>query len=631
MDAPATKVEVVPEKVTIEDEKVVPEKEKNGDEKGAQEKEKIEGEKVAPEEEKIADEKIAPEKEKIEDEKVAPEKEKIEDEKVAPEKVKIEDEKVAPETEKIVDEKVATEKTEHEKVAPEMVKIEDEKVVPEKEKIEDEREAGPVFHCDLCDTEIVHKIAQGFLPGLSAACVDNTSGDIFRSPGSVAAEIRKEMVDYLIQRSETFVAESVILEGTAAAPETDVSDHPFDIISDIVDDFAMSKRNLLSRVSGWLLSEKREDKIDDFIQEMEMNGFWLMGKREEIAQTMLKNVDFKNLFHCDQKFNTAEELEQHLPNCGFRTLNCTNEGCTTQFSANHLEKHDSVCPFKIIPCEQKCSDYIMRREMDRHCITRCPMKLVNCPFYSVGCESTVPQCTVQQHLSDNLQTHLMYALKNIHKGISADDLKKRAEQIAESSVPDQLAKAKDVRSLTIKVKNLEVELGPIETSTDEKVDEESTEALKKVSEDAPKSPEKVNEESAKSPESVNQEPSQAPKVFAEESTESCPTQKNVSKESTEAPKNFGEQSVEAVKNVGEESTQAQKNDSEEFTDAQESSPKALKNTSEEPIRTQKNFGEESSEAPKNAGEDRDESAESLKIVVEQSTETLRNARQESTS
>ncbi|KAJ1392735.1 TNF receptor-associated factor family protein [Sesbania bispinosa] len=81
------------------------------------------------------------------------------------------------------------------------------------EKIEDEKEGGPLVHCDLCDTEVVHKLAQMFLPGLASACVDNTSGDLFKTPGSVAVDLRKELIDYLTQRSESFVAESIILEG----------------------------------------------------------------------------------------------------------------------------------------------------------------------------------------------------------------------------------------------------------------------------------------------------------------------------------------------------------------------------------------------------------------------------------
>ncbi|MCI05363.1 TRAF-type zinc finger protein, partial [Trifolium medium] len=80
------------------------------------------------------------------------------------------------------------------------------------EKIENEKEGGPMFHCDLHDTEVVHKLAQMFLPGLASACVDHTTGAPFNTPGSVADDMRKEMKDYLTQRSESFVAESVILD-----------------------------------------------------------------------------------------------------------------------------------------------------------------------------------------------------------------------------------------------------------------------------------------------------------------------------------------------------------------------------------------------------------------------------------
>lgn len=298
-------------------------------------------------------------------------------------------------------------------------------------KIDDKREGGPLIHCDLCDTEVVHKLAQMFLPGLASACVDNTSGDLFKTPGLVANDLRKEMIDYLTLRSESFVAESVILEG---GPDGEESDHPFDIISNFVDDFVSLKRNLFSRVSGWLLSEKREDKIDDFVQEMEMKGFWTLDRRETIAETLLKNVDFENSFHCSMNFNSKEELASHVTGCNFRTMICQNEGCNSRFCAGHLKKHDSTCPFKIIQCEQKCSDNIMRRDMDRHCITVCPMKLVNCPFFAVGCRSAVAQCMIEKHFSDDIRSHLWHLLKGIHKEASGEDLKRRVDQIVEVSL-----------------------------------------------------------------------------------------------------------------------------------------------------------------------------------------------------
>ncbi|XP_061360729.1 uncharacterized protein LOC133304688 [Gastrolobium bilobum] len=332
-------------------------------------------------------------------------------------------------------------------------------------KIEDKKEGGPLFHCDLCETELIHKLAQMLLPGLASACVDNTTGDPFKTPGSVAVDLRKEMIDCLTQRSESFVAESVILEGD---PDGKVSDHPFDIISYFVDDFVSSKRNLLSQVSGWLLSEKREDKIDDFVQEMEMKSFWSLDRREKVAATLLRNVDFKNSFHCSMNFSSAEDLANHVGDCIFRPVICQNEGCNSRFSAGHLKDHDSHCPFQIIPCEQKCLDSIMRREMDRHCITVCPMKLVNCPFYAAGCRSAIAQCMIEKHCSDDLRSHLLHMLKGIHKEASGEDLKRRVEQILQASSSSGLAEARDVRSLKIIVKDLEAKLGPLEVSTKEK-------------------------------------------------------------------------------------------------------------------------------------------------------------------
>ncbi|XP_058758632.1 uncharacterized protein LOC131631881 [Vicia villosa] len=338
------------------------------------------------------------------------------------------------------------------------------------EKIENEKEGGPMFHCDLHDTEIVHKLAQMFLPGLASACVDNTTGDPFSTAGSVADDLRKEMIDYLTQRSESFVAETVIFDDGA---DGEVSDHPFDIISCFVDDFVNSKRNLLSQVSGWLLSDKREDNIDDFVQEMETKGFWLLDRREKVAENLLRNVDFKNSFHCSMSFINAEELANHVDDCNFKPVICRNEGCNARFSAVYLKEHDSECLFKVIPCEQKCTDNIVRREMDRHCITVCPMKLVNCPFYAVGCRSAIAQCSVGKHCSDDLHSHLLHLLKGIHKDASGGDLNRRVERIVQASSSNRLAEARDVRSLKAIVRDLEAKLGPLEVSAIEKTSAET--------------------------------------------------------------------------------------------------------------------------------------------------------------
>lgn len=325
------------------------------------------------------------------------------------------------------------------------------------EKFEDVTEEGKKYSCGLCDKEMVHKMALLLLEGLSTACVDHTTGDMFKTPGTVASDIRKEMLDYLVERSESFVAETFLSEEGYVEER---AEPPSDIISDLIEDFASLKRNMLSRVSGWLLSEMREDKIDDFVQEMELNSFWLLDRREAIAKTLLKNVDFKNESHCNMKFKSEEELEQHRPCCGFRTVLCENEGCCATFSAAQVEQHDSICPFKMLPCEQNCPEILMRREMDRHCITVCPMKRINCPFYSIGCQATVPSCNIKEHCLDDVRSHLLYALQYLHKGVSAEDLAPRADQI-EQEILGRLAGMQSVRSFTNTVKDVDSKLGPL--------------------------------------------------------------------------------------------------------------------------------------------------------------------------
>ncbi|KAG9445487.1 hypothetical protein H6P81_016827 [Aristolochia fimbriata] len=325
----------------------------------------------------------------------------------------------------------------------------------EQKKVEAMKGGGSLFSCGFCDIELVHKLAQVLLMGLSAACVDNTTGDLFKSPALVAVNMRKEMVEYLIQRSDAFVAETLIAELNEG---TETFDNPIEVISIFLDDFLGLKRNLPSRVSSWLIGEWREDKIDEFVHEMVMSGFWLMDRRKSVAEMLLKNVDHQSIYHCNMKFESIEELQAHKTQCKFRAVSCSSEGCRGTFCAMNLGKHESTCPFKLLQCEQKCPEIIMRCEMDKHCITVCPMRLINCPFHQVGCQSAIPGCTLEQHCSEFLQAHVLQVLCVIHKDGSEDDLRLWLEQLKQLPSFNQLAEGQTVRALTWKLKDLEAEL-----------------------------------------------------------------------------------------------------------------------------------------------------------------------------
>nr|CAB3472356.1 unnamed protein product [Digitaria exilis] len=240
--------------------------------------------------------------------------------------------------------------------------------------------------------------------GLAAVCVDGTTGDLFRKPSVVAVDLRKEMVDYIVQRSETFIADALIESEANQAPENEMPDDPFEIVSIFMDDFSSTKRNIIGHVSGWLLSDSREDKIDDFAQEMEMTKFWPLDRREAIAEVLLKNVDIKTKFHCPEKYENEERLADHKEQCSFRPVTCPNDGCRAKVSVRCMDDHDAACPFKVLQCEQNCEKRLLRRDMDRHCVTVCSMRPMKCPF---SCDSSFPERDLEKHCSEFLQAHLL--------------------------------------------------------------------------------------------------------------------------------------------------------------------------------------------------------------------------------
>ncbi|KAM3297935.1 hypothetical protein ACQJBY_039740 [Aegilops geniculata] len=320
------------------------------------------------------------------------------------------------------------------------------------------RDEGQLLQCPYCDSEAMHKLAQFLLPGLAAVCVDGTTGDLFRNPSVVAVDLRQEMVDYITQRSETFIADTLIESEVEQNADNQMPDDPYEVISIFMDDFSRTKRNIIGHVSGWLLSDSREDKIDDFVQEMDMTRFWPLERREGIAEVLLKNVDIKTKFHCPEKYENEERLADHKAQCSFRPVTCPNDGCRAKVSVRCMQDHDAACLFKILQCEQNCEKRLLRRDMDRHCVTVCPMRPMKCPF---GCDSSFPEHNLEEHCSESLQQHLLKVLQVIHKkGLTADQLNNRALELEKSEDRGKLAKARDARSLTNIVKDLEAKKTP---------------------------------------------------------------------------------------------------------------------------------------------------------------------------
>lgn len=317
-------------------------------------------------------------------------------------------------------------------------------------------EEGPVgrttlLPCPNCDIQVVHKLAQLLLPGLAAACVDSTLG----SPSSsLAVQLRAELVRYVVHRSSS----------PAEAEEDPIDrDDPAEALAVFLDDFAGSKRSVVVSVTSWLPylgggADGRDDRIEDLVEEMETTRFWPIDRREAVARDLLRGLDDGGRFRCRDELETPEELADHVAaRCGFRPVRCRNQahGCRAEVSACRAEAHDEACAFKLLPCEQRCGLAVARRQMDRHCVTACPMKLANCPFYHLGCESAFPACNLGSHCAEFLRPHLRLILSPSKIGADHRDPEERLLRLEKCDSDGALREALDVRSLANALAQLE--------------------------------------------------------------------------------------------------------------------------------------------------------------------------------
>lgn len=114
--------------------------------------------------------------------------------------------------------------------------------------------------------------------------------------------------------------------------------------------------------------------------------------------------------------NSCEESEEgppmvHVPShdCPFRPVLCPHSGCCERVSARRLEAHESHCKFKPVPCPL-CTEEVLRGQLASHVASACPEREAQCPFSSIGCQLTLTQRKVEEHLEGCGTSHLLLFL-----------------------------------------------------------------------------------------------------------------------------------------------------------------------------------------------------------------------------
>ncbi|XP_019371961.1 PREDICTED: TNF receptor-associated factor 5 isoform X1 [Gavialis gangeticus] len=174
----------------------------------------------------------------------------------------------------------------------------------------------------------------------------------------------------------------------------------------------------------------------------------------------------KNVPDCNSKIILGR-YRDHLQQCCFENVQCTNDGCHDQVLRKDLKDHLSLqcrfreekcqycnnyvvsinlknhenndCPDYPVPCLQNCSQIILKKEIDKHFFV-CPEAEVDCPYKQYGCSVKVKRGKLAEHENASLREHMLQILeKNSRLEEQISDLYKSLE-FKESKI-QQLADA----------------------------------------------------------------------------------------------------------------------------------------------------------------------------------------------
>ncbi|XP_053461212.1 TNF receptor-associated factor 5 isoform X1 [Nycticebus coucang] len=123
-----------------------------------------------------------------------------------------------------------------------------------------------------------------------------------------------------------------------------------------------------------------------------------------------------------------KDLKEHLSAyCQFREEKCLY--CKKDVVVINLQKHEeNLCPEYPVSCPNKCLQIIPRTEVDEH-LAVCPEAEQDCPFQHYGCTIKAKRGSLQDHEHSALRDHMLLVLeKNIQLEEQISDLHKSLEQ-----------------------------------------------------------------------------------------------------------------------------------------------------------------------------------------------------------
>jgi len=108
-----------------------------------------------------------------------------------------------------------------------------------------------------------------------------------------------------------------------------------------------------------------------------------------------------------------QHMQSHIENkCPRRVVNCQH--CQVLGEQQFIEgEHAELCPNYPLTCPNKCeAEKILRKDMEAH-KKECPLEMIRCQYYNVGCKSMIARKDLQKHSKENMEAHLALTMSEL--------------------------------------------------------------------------------------------------------------------------------------------------------------------------------------------------------------------------
>lgn len=172
--------------------------------------------------------------------------------------------------------------------------------------------------------------------------------------------------------------------------------------------FLGQQGSLLSFASSVLVKGSSEVHKEERLQQLRGSSqYTIPEEMEEFARLFIRIYDESFHYHCSTR--------QCGETCLYRIEQCSHSPCKVCYSYVHHNKHDAICPEKIIPCTRTCGVELRRKELQHHMNEICILRPIECPFYCIGCHVDLIAKDLDCHLHDHTTNHMLLSLSRMQE------------------------------------------------------------------------------------------------------------------------------------------------------------------------------------------------------------------------